>query len=119
MTESACLRPRQCGVGVRNAAEMVGMGLQRFVQSKAAQGAEDYVVLQVDMRNAFNSISRGAVLKGCAAKVPSAYYWLKFCMVEPAHCTAKDAFSAIARSGSTKATHAGPLPSHLAWTKVY
>ena len=67
------LQPRQCGVGVRNAAEMVGMGLQRLVQSRRAASANDYVVLQVDMRNAFNSISRDAVLKGCLAKVPSAY----------------------------------------------
>ena len=87
-TELACLRPRQCGVGVKNAAEMVGMGLQRFVQSKAAQGDHDYVVLQVDMRNAFNSISRNAVLKGCKEKVPSAYNWLKFCYggASPLYC---------------------------------
>jgi hypothetical protein len=79
MMEMACLQPRQCGVGVRNAAEMVGMGLQRFVQSKHASSVDDYVVLQVDMRNAFNSISRNAVLKGCLAKVPTAYNWLRFC----------------------------------------
>ena len=77
--EMACLRPRQCGVGVCNAAEMVGMGLQRLVQSRHQNGADDYVVLQVDMRNAFNSISRDAVLRGCKAKVPSAYNWLRFC----------------------------------------
>ena len=79
MLEVASLQPRQCGVGVRNAAEMVGMGLQRYVQSRHASGASDYVVLQVDMRNAFNSISRDAVLKGCQAKVPAAYNWLRFC----------------------------------------
>ena len=47
--------------------------------SRHASGANDYVVLQVDMRNAFNSISRDAVLKGCLAKVPTAYNWLRFC----------------------------------------
>ena len=73
--EMACLCPRQCGVGVRNAAEMVGMGLQRIVESRHSRGANDYVVLQVDMRNAFNSISRDAVLRGCLAKVPTAYNW--------------------------------------------
>ena len=77
--EMACLKPRQCGVGVQNATEMVGMGLQRYVQSKTAEGVNDYVVLQVGMRNAFNSISRESVLQGCLAKVPSAYNWLKFC----------------------------------------
>jgi len=58
---------------------MVGRGLQRFVQSRSAAGDNDYVVLQVDMRNAFNSVSRDAILRGCMAKVPSAYNWLRFC----------------------------------------
>jgi hypothetical protein len=67
---------------------MVGMGLQRLVQSRHASGANDYVVLQVDMRNAFNSISRDAVLRGCLAKVPSAYNWLRFCYggASPLYC---------------------------------
>ena len=81
--ELASLQPRQCGVGVRNAAEMVGMGLQRFVESRAAAGDRDYAVLQVDVRNAFNSISRDALLRGCMAKVPSAYNWLRFCYGGP------------------------------------
>jgi hypothetical protein len=70
LREMAYLQPRQCGFRVRNAAEMVGMGLQRLVQSRHAQGENDYVVLQVDMRNAFNSISRDAVLRGCMAAGP-------------------------------------------------
>ncbi len=40
--EMACLQTRQCGVGVKNAAEMVGMGLQRLVQEKQAEGDTDY-----------------------------------------------------------------------------
>ena len=81
--EMACLQPRQCGVGVRNAAEMVGMGLQRLVQARQAEGDTDYVVLQVDMANAFNSISRDAVLRGCLTKVPTAYNWMRFCYNGP------------------------------------
>ena len=81
--ELASLQPRQCGVGVRNAAEMVGMGLQRFVQSRASAGDHDYAVLQVDVRNAFNSMSRDAIPRGCMAKVPSAYNWLRFCYGGP------------------------------------
>ena len=41
-------------------------------------GIEVYVD-KVDMRNTFNSISRDAVLRGCLAKVPTAYNWLRFC----------------------------------------
>jgi len=81
--EVAHLQPRQCGVGVRNAAELVGMGLQRLVQAKHVEGDNDYVILQVDVTNAFNSISRDAVLRGCLTKVPTAYNWLRFCYNGP------------------------------------
>ncbi len=47
--EVACLQPCQRGVGVQNAADMVGMGLQRLVQAKQIEGDTDYVVLQVDV----------------------------------------------------------------------
>ncbi len=79
--EVACLQPRQCGVGVQNAAEMVGMGLQRLVKAKQVEGDTDYVVLQIDVTNAFNSISRDAMLRGCLAKVLTA--WLRFCYNGP------------------------------------
>ena len=68
---------------MQNAAEMVGMGLQRLVQAMQVEGDTDYVVLQVDVTNAFNSISRDAVLRGCLAKVPTAYNWLRFCYNGP------------------------------------
>ncbi len=42
--------------------EMVGMGLQLLVQAKQVESDTDFVVLQVDVTNAFNSISRDAVL---------------------------------------------------------
>jgi Reverse transcriptase (RNA-dependent DNA polymerase) len=107
--EMACLQPRQCGVGVRNAAEMVGMGLQRFVQSRHAQGDDDYVVLQVDMRNAFNSISRDAVLRGCMAKVPTAYNWLRFCYggASPLYCQGR--FLCASHVGVHQGDACGPL----------
>ena len=69
----ATLRPRQCGVGVPNACEMVGMGLQRFAEAK--QGTP-WVALQVDVSNAFNTVSRPAMLWECKTKVPAAYNWL-------------------------------------------
>ena len=47
--ELASLRPRQCGGGVRNAAEMVGMGLQRFVESRTGARDRDFALLQVDV----------------------------------------------------------------------
>ena len=59
------------------------MGLQRYVQSQAAADLHDYALLQVDVCNAFNSVSRDAILRGCMAKVPSAYNWLRFCYGGP------------------------------------
>lgn len=109
LMELASLRPRQCGVGVRNAAEMVGMGLQRFVQSRHAAGDSDYVVLQVDMRNAFNSISRNAVLKGCLAKVPSAYNWLRFCYGGSSPLFCQGRFLCASHVGVHQGDACGPL----------
>ena len=64
----AGLRPRQCGVDVPYAAELVGMSLQRLVDH-ASQ--EPWVCLQVDVRNAFNTVDRSAKLAQCAKKVPA------------------------------------------------
>ena len=68
------LHPRQCGVGVPYACEMVGMGVQRIVD---ASPHTEWVALQVDMRNAFNTISRHAMLDNCLRKAPAAYNWLR------------------------------------------
>ena len=42
---------------------MVGMTLQRVVESCDSQDDKDWVVLQVDIKNAFDSIDRAALLK--------------------------------------------------------
>ena len=107
--ELATLQPRQCGVGVMNAAEMVGMGLQRFVQSKHEAMDTNYVVLQIDVRNAFNSISRDAVLKGCLAKVPSAFNWLRFSYggASPLFCQGR--FLCASHVGVHQGDACGPL----------
>jgi hypothetical protein len=107
--ELASLQPRQCGVGVRNAAEMVGMGLQRFVQSREAAGDRTYAVLQVDVKNAFNSISRDAVLRGCMAKVPSAYNWLRFCYGGPSPLFCQGRLFCMSQVGVHQGDACGPL----------
>ena len=58
------------------ACEMVGMGVQRMVDTDP-NGA--WALLQIDMRNAFNTISRKAMLVACAEKTPAAFHWLKWC----------------------------------------
>ena len=75
-TQLEVLAPRQCGVGVPYATEMVGMGMQRIADTMPN---EPWVALQVDMRNAFNCIDRVAVLEGCKNKAPSMYNWMAWC----------------------------------------
>ena len=76
------LSPVQCGVGVPNACESIGQGLQGLVDSLPREG--DWVVLQVDVSNAFNTIDRTAVLHGAAKHAPAMLAWLKFLYATPA-----------------------------------
>ena len=45
----------------------------------------DWVVLQVDVSNAFNTIDRNAVLQGAVSFSPAMYPWLRFLYEQPAH----------------------------------
>ena len=89
--EVEALAPRQCGVGVRNAAELVGMSLQRMVDQCDAQDDIDWVVMQVDIKNAFNTVDRTSLLKAAMAKVPSSFSWLRWCYSNecPLYCQGK------------------------------
>ena len=72
----ATLSPTQVGVGVRSAAESVAMGLQATVDSLAH--TTDWAVIKVDLRNAFNTVDRLAVLKGALQFAPAAYNYLRY-----------------------------------------
>ena len=62
---------------MKSATELVGMGLQRFIDAR--RDDPSWVVLTIDMTNAFNTISRNAILEGCAERMPVAYNWLRSC----------------------------------------
>jgi hypothetical protein len=83
------LVPRQTGVGVPKAAEMIGMGVQRFVDSTS--NSADWIIAQVDVANAYNTLTREAVLRGAAAKAPGSFNWLRFCYTQhvPLYCQGK------------------------------
>ena len=90
--EMDCLRPRQCGVGVPFASELVGMGVQRLAEGQLPDVVRDaWCLLQVDLRNAFNCIDRTAVLRAALSKVPSIYNWLKwtYAVSSPLFCQGK------------------------------
>ena len=71
------LAPRQTGVAVQAAAELIGLGLQQAVEAQDPKG--NWITVQVDMINAFNTVHREAVLEGARTKAPGAYNWLRFC----------------------------------------
>ena len=60
------LAPRQVGVGIQRAPELVGMTLQEFIAALPTRG--DWLCLQVDVRNGYNTLAREAVLTGTKDK---------------------------------------------------
>ena len=70
------LAPIQCGVGVSGAAEAVAMGTQALVDKLGSNG--QWAMLKVDLTNAFNCVSRDAILKGALRYAPGAYNFLAF-----------------------------------------
>ena len=72
----AVLSPLQVGVGIRSATESVAMGLQAVVDSLAL--TSDWAVLKVDLRNAFNTVDRQAVLSGALHYTPATYNYLRY-----------------------------------------
>ena len=101
------LQPRQCGVAVKGATELVGMGLQRLVDAR--KDDPDWVVLTVDVSNAFNTIRRDTILRGCSKRVPAAYNWLRSCYQghSPLFCQGK--LLLHSQTGTHQGDACGPL----------
>ena len=72
------LKPRQCGVGVPFAAELVGMGIQRLADGTlSAEVTNAWVQGQFDVSNAYNTIHRPAFLLGPGKRhLPLSTGWL-------------------------------------------
>jgi hypothetical protein len=74
--EIATLQPLQVGVGLRNATEAVAMGVQGVVDSRQSMG--HWVLLKIDMANAFNTVSRRSVLHEAGGRCPTLFNYLRF-----------------------------------------
>eukprot|EP00731_Ephydatia_muelleri_P021996 Em0014g587a len=70
-------QPLQLGVACRAGAEKVVHALRGCIEEHWMD--EDFVVLKVDMRNAFNIVSRQAVLDECATLIPELLPWVSWC----------------------------------------
>lgn len=63
MEEAADLCPQQLGVGVKGSTDLLPQGVQALVNSLWAQEPRgEWGVLKVDVKNAFNCMSRKAML---------------------------------------------------------
>ena len=104
--EVQSLQPRQCGVGVSSACELVGMTMQGMVNNLDPQG--DWVVLQVDVKNAFNTLSRDAILVGCHEKCPSLFNWINFCYRQESPLVCQGQWLCTSQKGAHQGDSCGP-----------
>jgi len=74
------LHPGLCGVGVPYACEMVIMGVQALAHTRST---EDWIMVQADVKNAFNTVARDSMLHNSLAKVPTVYNWLAWSYQKP------------------------------------
>ena len=77
---SSYLLPTQVGVKVPNAAELVAHKVKAWRQ----ENRQDEIIVQVDLRNAFNSIDRNVLLREVRERVPALYPYAHACYSTPA-----------------------------------
>ncbi|KAL5457665.1 hypothetical protein EMCRGX_G034949 [Ephydatia muelleri] len=74
---SSFFEPHQFGVACSHGTEKVVHGLRKCIEEH--WGDEDFVVLKANMRNAFNLISRQALLSECSTFFPELLPWARWC----------------------------------------
>ena len=70
-------QPLQVGVACRSGSEHITHGLRKCIDDHWDD--DDFVVFKVDMRNAFNMVSRQAILDECATFFPEILPWVVWC----------------------------------------
>jgi len=71
----AALAPLQTAFAKGSPCDVVAVGVQAHVD--ALHGSTGWLLLQVDLRNAFNSIARPVILEALEHKCPSMIPWLR------------------------------------------
>ena len=70
-------QPLQLGVACRAGAEKIAHGVRRCIEEHWMD--VDFVFFKVDMQNAFNVVSRQAVLHECSTFFPELIQWVSWC----------------------------------------
>ena len=74
---SDLFQPLQRGVACSSGSEKIIHGLRKSIEDHWME--EDFVVFTIDMQNAFNLVSRQAVLDECATSFPELLPWVTWC----------------------------------------
>jgi len=72
---ATALAPLQTAFAKGSPCEVVAMGVQ--AQVDAFHGSTGWLLLQMDLKNAFNSIARPAILEALERQCPSMMRWLR------------------------------------------
>ena len=70
-------QPSQFGVAFKAGAEKYVHSLRKCIENNWESG--DFAVFKVDMSNAFNRVSRQAVLDECSLFLPELLPWVSWC----------------------------------------
>ena len=70
-------QPLQLGVACSSGSEKIIHGLRKSIEDHWME--EDFVAFKIDMQNAFNLVSRQAVLDECATSFPELLPWVTWC----------------------------------------
>ena len=97
------LQPLQQGVGVARGAEAIVHSVQRYVSHYAQ--SDNHMVAQVDLSNAFNRVSRHAVLAAVQDVCPSILPWVAYTLC----CRSHLYFGSFLLSSSSGVQQGDPL----------
>jgi len=102
------LAPQQCGVGVQGAYSLLSMGLQQYINLRHSKGESDWAVLQLDFKNAFNTIQRSKLLDSTRKYCSQAVAWMETCYSFPSPLFCGDNEVLSSASGVQQGDPCGP-----------
>ena len=85
------LAPVQLGVGVPGGCEAAAHAIRAVVEGSNRVGTSNgYILVKLDMKNAFNTIRRDHLLETCLLRVPSLYPLAHLAYAEPSSLIISD-----------------------------
>ena len=103
------VEPLQCGLGMRGACELLGQATSSVVRLlNGPTFVDDWAVLQVDLTNAFNQVSRQHMLQAFVDRCPEATHWMASSYGAPTHLFAGQ-FRLSSQAGVQQGDNMGPV----------